>query len=136
MTVDSPVEILANFMDAVHRKDARACANSFLEDGVMHTPCVPSPHPKSTRGREQIGQVFDFLFKHVLKQFQWTDLEIHATDDAALVFARARSKAELVSGKPYDNEYAIFARVSSGRLAEYTEFFDTERAVKAFEGLT
>ena len=121
--------------DAVQRMDREACVKAFAKDGVMHTPCLPSAFPRVRTGSQDLAQVYDFLFTAVFKSFAWVELEVHATDDPSLAFARARSRAELTDGRTYSNEYACYARVRDGLITEYTEFFDTERAIEAFKHL-
>lgn len=132
----SAVDTVRGFFNAVQRMDSVACAAAFTEDGVMHTPCLPSAFPRTQRGRDNIRHVFELLGAQVFTTFAWVDLEVHATDDPQLVFVRCGSRAELRDGRIYANEYACYAQVENGLLREYTEFFDTERAAEAFKHLT
>lgn len=135
MTGNQSIESLRRLFDAVQAMDTKACVSAFTPDGVMHTPCLPSPFPRTRRGAKDLEEVYGFLFTSVFKRFSWIGLEIHATDDPNLVFARTRSSCELTDGRTYANEYACFALIDHGLVKEYTEFFDTERATGAFKHL-
>lgn len=135
MTDSAAVASLRRLFEAVQNMDAAACAAAFSPSGVMNTPCLPSAYPRTQRGRDNIAQVFGFLFTAVFEKFAWIDLELYATEDPTLVFARGRSDTLLRNGQPYRNEYAFYARIKDGLVDEYTEFFDTERAIGAFQHL-
>jgi len=136
-TSDSAMAVVRNYFNAIDRMDATMTAASYADDGVMHTPCLPSTFPRTQTGRAAIEQVFGFLFTQVFKKFSWVGLEIYAAEgDPTLVFSRCRSDCELTDGRPYANEYACISRVREGRLIEHTEFFDTERAIESFKHLS
>ena len=135
MSSGNSVDSLRRLFDAVQRMDTEACVAAFTEQGVMHTPCLPSTFPRTRRGAADLREVYNFLFTIVFKSFAWIDLELHATDQPNFVFARSRSTAELTDGRIYSNEYACFALIEGGLVREYTEFFDTERAIEAFKHL-
>jgi ketosteroid isomerase-like protein len=134
--IRQPIDAVKDYFDAIVRMDAKACATAFAQRGVMHTPCLPAPYPRTVQGREGIEQVFTLLFTKVFKTFTWVDLELFATQtDSSLIFARARSSAELRNNGHYSNEYACFTHVKEGNICDHTEFFDTVRAIEAFKHL-
>lgn len=135
MTNPAQTEPLLRLFGAIESLDVAAVVAAFTDDGVMNTPCLPSSYPRTRRGAKDIGETFGFLFAAVFKKFSWVDLEVHTTDVPGLLCARSRSNVVLTNGQIYANEYAMFAKIRNGRIAEYTEFFDTERAVDAFKHL-
>jgi hypothetical protein len=48
--------------------------------------------------------------------------------DGDVVIVQARGQATTRTGKPYNNEYCFVYRIAGGKIAEVTEYIDTELA--------
>ncbi len=48
--------------------------------------------------------------------------------------AQFRAQGETLSGKTYDNRYALLMTIEDGKITEMREFFDTQHVVDTFGG--
>jgi ketosteroid isomerase-like protein len=53
--------------------------------------------------------------------------------DGDLVVVEARGQATTRRGQPYNNDYCFIYRIAGGKIAEVTEYLDTELACAALE---
>jgi uncharacterized protein len=82
------------------------------------------------RGREAVlNQLMKPLFARFSDTYSCKAHRMIAEGDYVVVEARGKVTTE--SGKPYNNSYCYVCRLREGRLAEVTEYMDTELAAAA-----
>jgi ketosteroid isomerase-like protein len=126
-----PIEMLHRYLDAVGSRNVETVLDLFDDEAVVNAPMMPDGAPKSMRGR----QAFEPAFRGILgrfAEFSWVYSTLNATDDPDLAVARCGSKAVLLNGRPYTNDYCIFVRLKNDKLIESTEYFDPIRAAGVF----
>jgi ketosteroid isomerase-like protein len=98
----------------------------------MFFPYSPPGFPKHISGRAACvafqRKVFDSF-----AIFRWNGLDLHACDDAELVFGTGCSEIILNTGQRYSNEYCLIFRIRGGEVSEFYEYFDPLRLMAAFD---
>ncbi len=102
---------------------------------VFRTPAAPAPMPRELIGFDAVHSALGLAFTKMFKEFRWSKLEIHETDDPNVAVALASSRVKLVSGGDYSNDYMMLSRIKDGKIVEHYEFFDGARAAAATAGL-
>lgn len=125
------VGLLRQYLDAVSSRDVDTVLELFDADAVVHAPMMPEGAPKSMKGRQAFEPAFRAIFSR-FTAFSWESTILNATDDPNLAVARCASKAVLLNGRPYTNDYCIFVRIKNDKLIESTEYFDPIRAAGVF----
>ncbi len=100
-----------------------ACAPKLADDVVWHLP--PFADPAELRGHEA---VMKFVREGSAPFYQPGSLQIEiqqlvVRDGNALCHATLRGTTK--RGLPYENIYAFFARIETGKLVEVWELMDT-----------
>ena len=100
-----------------------ACAPKLADDVVWHLP--PFADPAELRGHEAVMQ---FVREGAAPFYQPGSLQIEirqlvVRDGDALCHATLRGTTK--RGLPYQNIYAFFARIETGKLVEVWELMDT-----------
>lgn len=106
----------------------------ITDDLVWELPFAPAlGHPARLDGRDQVlGHVGWFV--GAVENFRFYDLRIHP--GANPLDASAEVKAEGLikpTGRRYEQDYVLFVRVESGKLAAIREYFDPVRAALALD---
>ena len=106
----------------------------ITDDLVWELPFAPAlGHPARLDGRDQVlGHVGWFV--GAVENFRFYDLRIHP--GANPLDASAEEKAEGLikpTGRRYEQDYVLFVRVESGKLAAIREYFDPVRAALALD---
>jgi len=126
-----PVELLRQYLDAIRSRDVDTILGLFDVEAVVNAPMMPDGAPKSMAGRQAFEPAYRAIFGR-FAEFSWVYTTLNATDDPDLAVARCASKALLVNGRPYTNDYCIFVRRKGDKLIESTEYFDPVRAAGVF----
>src|SRR6201991_1412555 len=120
--------MLRTFCDAVERRDGKAFAALFTEDGVYHDVFYGA-----FKGREKIAELIEDWFYRTASDFRW---DMHApVSDGETLYARYtfsyRSTLPEANGARVMFEGVAIMTLSDGRIAEYREVANTAPAFAA-----
>ena len=131
MTDRTAVETARLFLDVLATNDFGAWPALTTEDIEIQMPFAPAGLPRVLQGRESCLE-FVRGFMTLMTTFAFYEVDLHATDDAGLVFGTGRSRAMGQNGKTYSNRYCFRLRIHAGRVAEYHEYFDPQIVLGSF----
>ena len=114
--------MLRSFCDAVERRDGKAFATLFTEDGVYHDVFYGA-----FKGREKIAGMIDDWFYRTASDFRW---DMHApVSDGETLYARYtfsyRSNLAEAKGARVMFEGVSIMKLRDGLIAEYHEVANT-----------
>ena len=114
--------MLRSFCDAVERRDGKAFAALFTEDGVYHDVFYGA-----FKGRDKIAEMIDDWFYRTAKDFRW---DMHApVSDGTTLYARYtfsyRSTLPEAKGARAMFEGVSIMTLRDGLIAEYHEVANT-----------
>ena len=114
--------MLRTFCDAVERRDGKAFAGLFTEDGVYHDVFYGA-----FKGREKIAEMIDDWFYRTANDFRW---DMHApVSDGTTLYARYtfsyRSTLPEAKGARAMFEGVSIMTLRGGLIAEYHEVANT-----------
>jgi ketosteroid isomerase-like protein len=114
--------MLRTFCDAVERRDGRAFADLFTEDGVYHDVFYGA-----FKGRSGIAELIDDWFYRTATDFRW---DMHApVSDGETLYARYtfsyRSTLPEANGARVMFEGVAIMKLSDGKILEYHEVANT-----------
>ena len=117
--------MLRAFCDAVERRDGKAFAALFTEDGVYHDVFYGA-----FRGREKIAELINDWFYRTASDFRW---DMHApVSDGEMLYARYtfsyRSRLPEANGARVMFEGVSIMTLRDGKIAEYHEVANTAPA--------
>ncbi|MBR0794180.1 nuclear transport factor 2 family protein [Bradyrhizobium jicamae] len=117
--------MLRAFCDAVERRDGKAFAELFTEDGVYHDVFYGA-----FKGREKIAEMVDDWFYRTATDFRW---DMHdPVSDGATLYARYtfsyRSTLPEAKGARAMFEGVAIMRLRDGRITGYHEVANTAPA--------
>jgi len=118
----NPTALLRAFCDAVERRDGKAFAALFTEDGVYHDVFYGA-----FEGRSRIAEMIDDWFYRTATDFRW---DMHApVSDGKTLYARYtfsyRSTLPEAKGARAMFEGVAIMTLQDGRIAEYHEVANT-----------
>jgi ketosteroid isomerase-like protein len=121
----SVIAMLRSFCDAVERRDGKAFAALFTEDGVYHDVFYGA-----FAGREKIAEMIDDRFYRMANDFRW---DMHApVSDGSTLYARYtfsyRSTLPEAAGARAMFEGVSIMKLRGGLIAEYHEVANTAPA--------
>lgn len=132
MVQQHSVHVARGFLDALSHADFDAWSLLAAPDVVMVFPYSPPGFPKQISGRAACV-AFQRKVASSFASFTWIALDLHACDDAELVFGTASSEIVFNSGHRYSNEYCLIFRIRGGEVSEFREYFDPLRLMAAFD---
>ena len=110
--------LLKEFTTAVERRDGKAFANLFTEDGVYHDVFYGA-----FKGREKIAEMIDDWFHRTARDFRWE--MFRPVSDGTMLYAYYTfsyvSTLPEAKGKRVGFDGVSIMRLSNGRIAEYRE---------------
>jgi uncharacterized protein (TIGR02246 family) len=114
--------MLRTFCDAVERRDGKAFADLFTEDGVYHDVFYGA-----FKGRTGIAELIDDWFYRTATDFRW---DMHApVSDGETLYARYtfsyRSTLPEANGARAMFEGVAIMKLSNGKILEYHEVANT-----------
>ncbi len=119
-------QVVLDFYAAGARGDMDGCL-ALLTDDIVWTNIGTTPVSGTYRGKQAlVEQLLGPLFAQ-LKAGLSTDVQ-NLIAEADMVVAQTTGTAETTSGVPYNNAYCQVMRIRDGKIAEVTEYFDTELA--------
>ena len=129
-TCDRNKELTRTFIEAIGRGDAQYIADSYADDGRLHTmgqTLISGVYDKATI-REFAGSVLD-SFPDGIK---YTIHNMTAEDDRVAV--EATGEGMHVSGQPYKNHYHFLFVWRDQQLLQLKEYMDTELVTEVICG--
>ena len=128
-TTDDNRQIITAIFAELERGNPRPFADALADDVRWTTP-GSSIWSRTFDGK---AAVLDGLLGPVraqlIERVRLTVQRILADGDHVVVEARGRATTR--TGKPYNNEYCFLYRLAGGKIAEVTEYLDTELASTA-----
>ena len=110
--------LLKEFCSAVERRDGKAFASLFTEDGVYHDVFYGD-----FKGRQKIAEMIDDLFHRTARDFRW-DMHRPVSDGKMLyayyTFSYVSTLPE-AKGKRVGFDGVSIMRLRDGKIAEYRE---------------
>jgi ketosteroid isomerase-like protein len=124
MGISDNKKIAEAFYDAGNRGDMDTCFG-FLADDIVWTSVGTTAVSGRYSGKDELiekllGPVFGELKAGIFSAID----NIIAEGDCVVV--QSRGIAETKDGRPYNNTYCHIMKIRDGRIAELTEFCDTE----------
>ena len=109
--------------------DGKPFRDSLTEDFRWHLTGT-TKWSRTYQGKEAVYQeLLRPLFAQFADQYVNTAHRFIAENDHVVVECRGRVTTK--SGKPYNNTYCFVCRIADGKLAELTEYLDTELVATA-----
>ena len=110
--------LLKEFCSAVERRDGKAFASLFTEDGVYHDVFYGD-----FKGRQQIAEMIDDWFHRTARDFRWE--MFRPVSDGTMLYAYYTfsyvSTLPEAKGKRVGFDGVSIMRLSNGKIAEYRE---------------
>lgn len=122
--------VVEAFFTALEAKDLDNFLAIWAEDGVQLMPFAPEGFPKRLEGKEAIRKQYGALPENYLSMR--FPREILATEDPSRFVVRYSGEIELKVGGRYDNLYVGFFTIQSGKITEFTEYFNPIVLLEAF----
>lgn len=132
MSATENKQLLKNIYDEM-AKGNTAPFGEALADDVKWTLTGSTDWSKTYDGKEAVyKELITPLFEKFADQYTTELVRMIAEDD--FVSVEFKGKVTTKSGKPYNNSYCYIFRLENGKIAEITEYFDTELVSKALDG--
>ena len=119
--------LLQDIFAELAKSNARPLVNAMADD-FRWTLSGYGTWSRTYEGkRAVVGELFGTLAKHMDRI---TTIPDRFIADGDLVAVEAHGANTTKSGVPYNNRYCFVFRLADGKLAELTEYMDTELAAK------
>ncbi len=130
MSVDENKRIVQAFYDAANRGDTQGFLGQ-LADGVTWTNIGSTKYSGTYTGKNDFtARLLGPLFAQLKAGIAATLHNIVA--EADFVVVQLSGQAETKDGRPYNNTYCHVFRIRDGKIAEVTEYLDTELVTAVF----
>jgi ketosteroid isomerase-like protein len=130
MSIQANKDIVKQFFDAGNRGDMDTCFG-LIADDIRWTNVGTTSLSGVYRGKaELMEKLLGPLFGQLKQGIHMEVVRLVAEGDH--VVAQASGTAETLDGRPYNNSYCWIIRIQDGKLAELTEFLDTELVTSVF----
>lgn len=130
MSVESTKNVVKSFFSAGNSGDMDACFG-LISDDIKWTSVGTTSLSGTYVGKEELMQkLLGPLFGQLKAGIHMRIIQLIAEGDQ--VVAYTSGTAETLDGRPYNNTYCWIVRVVDGKLAEVTEFGDTELITATF----
>jgi len=106
----------------------------IADDLVWELPYAPAlGHPARLAGREEVVRHVTW-FLGAVENFRFFDLTVYACTDPDAGVAEVKAEARIKpTGRLYRQEYVLFLRAASGKIAFLREYFNPVRAAQALD---
>ena len=132
MSVAENKQILKNIYDEMAKGNTKPFGDALADD-VKWTLKGSTDWSKTYDGKEAVSKdLIAPLFEKFADQYKTELVRMIAEDD--LVVVEFNGNVTTKTGKPYNNSYCYIFRIENGKIAEITEYFDTELVSKALDG--
>ena len=130
MSPEENKKIVQHFYQSGNQGDMETCFSLIANDIVwtnMGTTAISGTYTGKTELMEKLlGPLFGQLKQGI-------HMEAHLlVAEGDYVVAQTSGSAETLDGRPYNNSYCWVIRMKDGKLAEVTEFLDTELVTSVF----
>ncbi|MGI9024717.1 MAG: nuclear transport factor 2 family protein [Burkholderiaceae bacterium] len=116
--------ILQAVFDELAKGNSRPFVDAMSDD-FSWTIAGTGPWAGTWRGKNAVREeLFAPLFAQFETQYTNTAQRLIAEDDLVVVECRGRVRTK--NGKRYDNTYCYVCRIKAGKMAELTEYCDTQ----------
>jgi ketosteroid isomerase-like protein len=131
MTIASDI-LLRHFQTLVD--DPNQWQTLIADDLVWELPYAPAlGHPARLSGRAEVLRHVAW-FLGAVENFRFFDLTVYAFADPDEAVAEVKGEGLIkLTGRMYHQDYVVFLRVASGKIAFLREYFDPTRASKALD---
>jgi ketosteroid isomerase-like protein len=104
----------------------------IADDLLWELPYAPAiGHPARLSGREEVVNHVTWFLRAV-ENFRYFDLKMYTLSDPEGAVAEVKAEGIIKpTGRIYRQDYVLFLRAASGRIAFIREYFDPTRAAKA-----
>ena len=122
---------VTGIMEALSRGDRQPFADAMAEDFTWHM-IGTTPWSGTFAGK---AEVRERMVRPLFAQFatQYTNTPTRILADGDFVVVECRGNVMTKTGKPYCNTYCYVIRMREGKMAELTEYFDTQLVSSALE---
>ena len=123
--------IITGVMEALSHGDRQPFGDAMAEDFTRHM-IGTTPWSGTFAGN---ADVRERIIRPLFTQFatQYTNTPTRILADGDFVVVECRGNVMTKAGKPYCNTYCYVIRMRDGKMAELTEYFDTELVSSALE---
>ena len=106
----------------------------IADDLVWELPYAPAlGHPVRLAGREEVVRHVTW-FLGAVDNFRFFDLTVYVCTDPDAAVAEVKAEARIKpTGRLYRQEYVLFLRAASGKIAFLREYFNPVRAAQALD---
>ncbi|MEY2415966.1 MAG: uncharacterized protein QOH53_1300 [Ilumatobacteraceae bacterium] len=127
-TSPATIQLVRRLFPVIETRDTAAIWSMFADDGVIEYPFINLRLTDLASFDQTIGPAL-----RALEGLTVTDLTFVATADPNAVIAKYHAHATVnFTGKPYDQTYINELRVRHGKIALYSEYYDTAVFNEAF----
>lgn len=129
----SALRVATDFLHTMARVDPDGLTALLTDDVLINAPYAPTeiPLPRRNVGKEACRVMLHAMMGGI-ESFEWSELDLHATDDPDLVFGTGSSRVMMKNGHPYGNRYCFKFVIKDEKVQEYHEYFDPALALEAF----
>jgi len=115
--------------------DDNARWQTLIADDILwelaYAPAIG--HPAKLSGRDEVLHHVGWFLRAV-ENFRFIDLKVYAFTDAQAAVAQVKAEAFIKpTRRIYRQEYVVFLRASSDKIAYLREYFDPTRAAKSMD---
>lgn len=131
------IELVRTYTDALNVWDIEKMRDLSTEDVVFELPFRPPAFERETVGRDAYMDVLAQARDHMIdgsENLRELELDTLASDPNTVV-ATYKSSMRLRSGVEYSNEYISRFRIRGGKVARFTEYYDSIILFRALGGV-
>jgi hypothetical protein len=115
--------------------DDNAQWQTLIVDNILwelaYAPAIG--HPARLSGRAEVVRHATW-FVGAVENFRFFDIRVYAFADPEMAVAEFKAEGLIkATGRIYDQDYVLFLRAESGKIAFLREYFDPVRAAKALD---
>lgn len=130
MSVDENKRIVQNFYDAANRGDTQGFLGQLADDvtwtNIGSTKYSGTYTSKNDITARLLGPLFGQLKAGITAAIH------NVVAEADFVVVQLSGQSETNDGRPYNNTYCHVFRIRDGKIAEVTEYLDTELVTAVF----
>jgi uncharacterized protein len=133
----SNVDLIRAYTGALNAWDIEAMGRLSTEDVVFELPFRPPTFERETVGKDAYMEVLAQARDHMIDGSEnLHDLKLDTlASDPDTVIATYQSAMRLKSGVEYENEYISRFRIRGGKVARFTEYYDSIVLFRALGGV-
>lgn len=131
------IDLVRAYTDALNAWDIETMGRLSTDDVVFELPFRPPTFERETVGKDAYMEVLAQARDHMIDGSEnLHDLELDTlASDPDTVIATYKSAMRLKSGVEYNNEYISRFRLRDGKVARFTEYYDSIVLFRALGGV-